>query len=363
MKSSGSKSSGMLRALLFFSAFATAIALIISMIVLAFDDEPAAALPPSDPSAPTQTEADAPPAAALLSDARLCTVTICVDGAEMAVETEAETVAGLLSAEGIALGPLDEVSPHGGNPVYDGMKITVIRVEVVRFASEIEIAYETERQNSDALYVGETKTLVEGVNGVKKLVFEQTIRDGMMLENKIVSSEILSDPVTRVLQIGTKPLPVTTTAQTTKATAKVTTKATTRATTQKTTARTTATTPATVSSEPEAITVTAGGKTYEVSQVMNGEAVAYYSNRTNPSTATGNPAIPGKTIAVDPDVIPLGSLVYITSVDGKSWSYGPAYAHDVGGGIQGNIVDLFKSSYAECVAHGRRDCIIYILKP
>ena len=288
MKSSGSKSSGMLRALLFFSAFATAIALIISMIVLAFDDEPAAALPPSDPSAPAQTEAEAPPAAALLSNTPLCTVTICVDGAEMAVETEAETVADLLSAEGIALGALDEVSPHGGNPVYDGMKITVIRVEVVRFESEIEIAYETERQESDALYVGETKTLVEGVNGVKKLVFEQTIRDGVMLENKIVSSEILSDPVTRVLQIGTKPLPVTTTAQTTKATTKVTTKATTKATTKKTTAKTT-TTPATVSSEPEAITVTAGGKTYEVSQVINGEAVAYYSNRTNPSTATGNP--------------------------------------------------------------------------
>ena len=141
MKSSGSKSSGMLRALLFFSAFATAIALIISMIVLAFDDEPAAALPPSDPSAPAQTEAEAPPAAALLSNTPLCTVTICVDGAEMAVETEAETVADLLSAEGIALGALDEVSPHGGNPVYDGMKITVIRVEVVRFESEIEIAY------------------------------------------------------------------------------------------------------------------------------------------------------------------------------------------------------------------------------
>lgn len=362
MKVSGSKSSGMLRALLFFSALVTAASLIISMLVLAFDDAPAAALPSSDPPAPAQTEADTPPAAEFLPVAPLRTVTICVDGAEMSVETEAETVADLLSAEGIALGPLDEVSPHGGNPVYDGMKITVIRVEVIRFESEIEIAYETERQNSGALFIGETKTLVEGVNGVKRLVFEQTIRDGIMLENKIVSCEILSDPVTRVLQIGTKPLPVTTTAQTTRATAKVTTTATTKATTKKNTVKTT-TTPATVSSEPEAITVTADGKTYEVSQVLHGEAVAYYSNRTNPSTATGNPAIPGKTIAVDPSVIPLGSLVYITSVDGRSWSYGPAYAHDVGGGIKGNIVDLFQSSYAECVAHGRRNCILYILKP
>ena len=108
--------------------------------------------------------------------------------------------------------------------------------------------------------------------------------------------------------------------------------------------------------------LTVGGKTYGVKQMINGEAVAYYSKLANPSTATGNPAIPGKTIAVDPRVIPLGSLVYVTSVDGVSWSYGPAYAHDVGGGIKGNIIDLFKASYDECVAHGRRDCIIYILE-
>ena len=374
MRSSGSNSSGMLRAVIFFFAFATAIALIVSMFVLAFDEEPAAALPAA---AAPPSEADLPPATDVPSDVErlsvgpLRTVTICVDGAEMAVDTAEETVSAVLSSEGIALGPLDEVSPHGANPVYDGLKISVIRVQTVRFESEIEIAFDTETQNSESLYIGETKTLVEGVNGVKKLVFEQTIRDGVMIENKIISSEIVSDPVTRVIQVGTKPLPVTTTAQTTTATTKITTKATTKATTEKTTpkttakttAKTTTTLPSTVMSEPEAITVTAGGITYEVSQVINGESVAYYSNRANPSTATGNPAIPGQTVAVDPDVIPLGSLLYITSVDGTSWSYGPAYAHDVGGGIQGNIVDLFKSSYAECIAHGRRDCIIYILKP
>lgn len=367
MKNSAFKASGMPRVLLSFSAILLALALIISVFVFALDDDPAEPLAVSEPQIPVENDVTDPASVNLTANQQPAETTasanvlILVDGAEKTIETAQKTVAAVLKEADITLEELDEIAPDGENPVYDGMRITVTRVRNVQFETEIEIECDTEKQYNDKLYIGETKTLVEGRNGVKKMVFEQTLRDGVMVENRILASEILSEPVTRVISVGTKPIPVTTVATTKKTTVKTTQK-TTQKTTKKTTAKTT-TQPSTVVSEPEAITVTAGGKTYEVSKMINGESVAYYSNRTNPSTATGNPAIPGKTIAVDPKVIPLGSLVYITSVDGKSWSYGPAYAHDVGGGIKGNIVDLFKASYSECVAHGRRNCIIYILKP
>ncbi len=314
---------------------------------------PATTPPPTTPPQTTTT--------ATTPEAK--TVNITVDGETLAIPTCAETVAELLAEAEIALGEHDEVRPDASSDVYDGMCVTITRVVVEQITAEIEIDFTTETQESEELYIGETEVLVEGQTGLKRIVFEQTIRDGVMVENRVISGEIVAEPVARVLAVGTKPRPVTTKA-TTPATTKATTRVTTKATTPKpTTAPTTTAKPGTVVSEPEAITVSVGGTTYGVKQVINGEAVAYYSKLANPSTATGNPAIPGKTIAVDPKVIPLGSLVYVTSVDGVSWSYGPAYAHDVGGGIKGNIIDLFKASYDECVAHGRRDCIIYILEP
>lgn len=57
-------------------------------------------------------------------------------------------------------------------------------------------------------------------------------------------------------------------------------------------------------------------------------------------TATGTEITPGRTIAVDPSVIPLGTHVYI---DGVGWRV----AEDTGGAIKGNIIDLAVAGHGE----------------
>jgi 3D (Asp-Asp-Asp) domain-containing protein len=69
-------------------------------------------------------------------------------------------------------------------------------------------------------------------------------------------------------------------------------------------------------------------------------------------TATGMPVGRG-VVAVDPSVIPLGSRLYIPG-------YGNGVAADIGGGIRGNIIDLWFPTYAECAAWGRRTVTITI---
>jgi 3D (Asp-Asp-Asp) domain-containing protein len=69
-------------------------------------------------------------------------------------------------------------------------------------------------------------------------------------------------------------------------------------------------------------------------------------------TATGMPVGRG-VVAVDPSVIPLGSRLYIPG-------YGDGIAADVGGGIRGNIIDLWFPTYAECAAWGRRTVTITV---
>ncbi|MBE6095847.1 MAG: hypothetical protein E7199_10365 [Schwartzia succinivorans] len=70
-------------------------------------------------------------------------------------------------------------------------------------------------------------------------------------------------------------------------------------------------------------------------------------------TATGIPATHG-VVAVDPDVIPLGTRVYIPG-------YGVAIAADTGGMIEGAMIDLCMESYDDCMDFGRRDIDVYIL--
>ena len=71
-------------------------------------------------------------------------------------------------------------------------------------------------------------------------------------------------------------------------------------------------------------------------------------------TATGTKPKWG-TIAVDPDVIPYGTRVYIPRF-GKTF-----IAEDCGGGIKGNKIDIFMNSDSQCNSWGVRNISIQIL--
>ena len=65
----------------------------------------------------------------------------------------------------------------------------------------------------------------------------------------------------------------------------------------------------------------------------------------NPNTASGEPVTPGATVAADPDVLPLGTRVYIDGI-------GERVVQDTGGAIRGRKIDLAVESHTEAVAWG-----------
>lgn len=91
---------------------------------------------------------------------------------------------------------------------------------------------------------------------------------------------------------------------------------------------------------------------WAIAQSFPGEATAY--TYTGNRTATGVEPRVG-LIAVDPDVIPLGSTVYVEG-------YGYAVAADTGGAIKGQTVDVFFNTFRECINWGRRQVQIYVLQ-
>lgn len=69
-------------------------------------------------------------------------------------------------------------------------------------------------------------------------------------------------------------------------------------------------------------------------------------------TATGVKATAGRTIAVDPDVIPYGTELFI---DGFTYR-----AEDTGGSIKGNKLDIFFANHLEALEWGVREYEVFI---
>ncbi|MEG6615360.1 3D domain-containing protein [Peptococcaceae bacterium 1198_IL3148] len=86
-------------------------------------------------------------------------------------------------------------------------------------------------------------------------------------------------------------------------------------------------------------------------QTLTMEATAYC--HTGSMTYTETWPVAGRTIAVDPEVIPLGSHVW---VEGFGWMI----AEDTGGAIKGNIIDIYMDTREEALQWGRRDVLVII---
>ena len=71
-------------------------------------------------------------------------------------------------------------------------------------------------------------------------------------------------------------------------------------------------------------------------------------------TSTGTKPKEGRTIAVDPSIIPYGSIVYIQE-------YGYFIAEDCGGAIKQNRIDIYTNSYETAIQQGKKVANVWIL--
>lgn len=82
--------------------------------------------------------------------------------------------------------------------------------------------------------------------------------------------------------------------------------------------------------------------------------------KTDGITASGVKATPGVTVAVDPDVIPLGADVLVDYGDGEIEYY---RADDVGGAIHGNRIDICVETHEEALELGVRTATVWWVMP
>ena len=110
-------------------------------------------------------------------------------------------------------------------------------------------------------------------------------------------------------------------------------------------------------SAPAGVTVS-NGVPSGYSRVWTTSATGYYSARGKGASGLG---LYYGTFAVDPNVIPYGTKVYIASPDGK-FVYGWAIATDTGTAVtDGRVgVDLFYETYKESALNWKNEVNVYI---
>lgn len=294
----------------------------------------------------------------LVEVTRMVSVRIAVDGSTRAYRVSALTVQEALEKCKIQLGKEDRVAPLPETLLKSGVKITVQRVETVEETETEEIGYETKYLHTRDLVEGETSVLTEGMKGKKEKTYQAVYVDGVLESRKLLSEKVTAEPVKEIvlrgsgyqtqapqlefIDDGTTPAPGST-------------------------PKPGGSGNSGNSNKPGiSVNTTAGtikdqdGQEVRYTRAITGECTAYCIP--GGTTSIGLEAVRG-VIAVDPDVIPYGTRMYVASPDGKI-VYGYGVAGDTGGAcLDGDIIaDLCYDTLEECSIIGRRDMVLYILE-
>ncbi|MDO5718149.1 MAG: 3D domain-containing protein [Tissierellia bacterium] len=252
-------------------------------------------------------------------------------GKKYILPEDEEDIQKAIKESGIVLEENYNIFPSDGPNDFENLFITSFSEEKIKENSEIE--FKSIRTDDPDLEKGKEVVAVEGVNGLIEKEYLLTKRDDVEVSKKLLSEKILNEAINEEIMVGTKEIKAIEENEN-----------------------------ITESSEyTDQNTDSASDQDFNYSYFIDMQATAYDASVADgvPYTASGTIARPG-VIAVDPSVIPLGSRVYIESLDG--WpSYGYAVAEDTGSAIVGNIIDLFYDSHQTALDFGRRSVRVYIL--
>ena len=244
---------------------------------------------------------------------RAVVVEVQADGLSTLVHMTEGTVADALNKAEVSIGNLDRVSYKVKTPIKEGMLIKVDRVAYEEYTVNEVIPFDVNYINDKNLASGDTSVITAGINGQKKCTYSIVYENGKEVGRTLLSSTVTRKATTAVIRRG--------------------------------------------SAEEGGYITLADGTVRRYTKVMRIQATAYNSANTSNITASGTAPKWG-TVAVDRRVIPLGTEIFVTSLNG-AWSYGVGLCEDTG--VIGQRVDLYMNSLEECYQFGRRDVYVYIL--
>ena len=219
----------------------------------------------------------------------------------------------------------DYLTPAADETVPEGSSVTLQRVSYVEYTEDETVPSEVEEIPTSLYYRKQDKVQVvqQGTDGLDTVTYRETWVDGQQVDTEEIGRET---------QIGMIP------------------------TIQK------------VYGEQASVSSFVGPEV-EDGVPVEGVAAVYTSQRATACSASGSakgasrPArLTYGTVAINPSIIPYGSLMYITSDDGK-FVYGYAYAADTGTAMMTGhaFIDLYYETYDESVDNAVIPVTVYVL--
>lgn len=250
---------------------------------------------------------------------RAFSVGIEVDGTSHSVSTTPATVQSILQNAEITLGEHDYCEPSLATVVSAGDVVNVHRVEYADTVTLEAVPSPVEYKLTPLIRGSKTYVIEEGTPGTKEVTYRERIVDGE-LESAQVVSETLVTPATTTVILKKGDVWVSDVAG-----------------------------PEVVNNAPVAYS----------SVMYDVVCTGYYSATGRGASRLG---LYAGTVAVNPNVIPYGTRMFITSPDG-SFVYGYAIATDTGTALMEGIIglDLFYESYRESALNGKKLLTVYIL--
>jgi resuscitation-promoting factor RpfB len=130
-------------------------------------------------------------------------ITLSVDGKQLQLASLVYDVDTLLTKHGIELGPYDTINVRTDAPLVFISDVTIERVEYVEEVEEIALEFAEERRETSDLNRGTTRVQHEGREGVREDTYLVTLVDGEEVDRELISEEVVREPESRVVLVGT----------------------------------------------------------------------------------------------------------------------------------------------------------------
>lgn len=238
---------------------------------------------------------------------RAVPVKIVYKGQETECLTNSRTVADLVTELNLDTA-LVHTEPGLNEKITADVKINIQDVQEKVVERTVAQPYEVIHEPDPTMEKGAKEVVQFGENGTRVVTVKEIYRDGVKQSEEKLDERLVESAKPQIVKVGTR----------------------------------------------DVVETSRGAARFRDSRYM--EATAYLPTDGNGAgiTATGIRAERG-VVAVDPDVIPLGTKLYIPG-------YGVALAADTGGAIIGDKIDLCMEGYGEAISFGRRTVKVYILE-
>lgn len=239
-----------------------------------------------------------------------------------------ETLESLFVRLGIATGDEVRVSKPLNTMTYDGMQVRVDRVHKSSESYTVELPFAESRYDDPTLPLGEERVVVEGKVGQMLCTANVVYINAQEQSRSVYQQTTVEEPVNQVVAVGTgemvgkkldKPI------------------------------------------IGDGVIVLPTGEVLTYTHTDQFLATAYTKTDAGCDDFTANGTrVKWGVVAVDPEVVPYGTRMFIVSNDGQ-YIYGLSTADDCGGAIENKRLDLYMDSYWECMQFGVRKCTVYFL--